>query len=290
MYELTDAWLEKTNENFHKSDVPHLQRPWLAWGEWAKLTGKPIAMNDEVVGKIFSWFEKNTKAGSQQIGPMYTGAYYYDSCFWPLFVPIVYGTVKINARDSLKTMPESIGNKLWMDRIRLDEYVSVWADCFDYAFGFDDLHKTSTHGNYFNELLSGGNQQLNATVALLLERKPNSKSMESARMSAEMFLKAFSAAKVGLTDKEAKDKIGHDLEKALNACLAIDADSELKNIHHNLKLFPGIGERYKGTERTPKELWRAYAVAQFIATTVVRSLSGRDVRKNIKVDWTPKKT
>ena len=92
MHELTEEWLEKKNENFRKSDVPHMQRPWLAWSEWAKLTGKPIAMNDDVVAKIFSWFEKNTKAGSQQIGPMYTGAYYYDSCFWPIFVPVVCGT------------------------------------------------------------------------------------------------------------------------------------------------------------------------------------------------------
>ena len=288
MHELTEEWLEKTNESFRKGDVPHLQRPWLAWGEWAKLTGKQIAMNDDVVTNIFSWFEKNTKAGTQQIGPMYTGAYYYDSCFWPVFVPVVYGTVTINARGSLKTMPESIGKQLWGDRGKLKEYVSVWADCFDYAFGFDDLQKTSTHGKFAQELLNSGDQQLNATVALLLERTPNSKSMESARMSTEMFLKAFPAAKIGLTEKDTKNKIGHDLEKALNACLAVDANSDLKDIFPNLKLFPGIEDRYKGTERTPKELWRAYAVAQFVGTTVVRTLSGRDIRKTIKVDWTKK--
>ena len=185
----------------------------------------------------------------------------------------------INARDSLKTIPESIGKQLWGDRGKLKEYVSVWSDCFDYAFGFDDLQRTSAHGKFAQELLNSGDQQLNATVALLLERTPNSKSMESARMSTEMFLKAFPAAKVGLTEEEAKNKIGHALEKALDVCLAVDANSELKSILSDLKLFPGIEDRYKGTERTPKKLWHAYSVAQFVGATVVRTLSGRDVRR-----------
>ncbi len=100
MHELTEEWLKKINEGFSRSDIPHRQRPWLAWGEWAKFTGRPIAMNDKVTEKIFSWFERNTQAGSQQIGPMYMGTYYYDSCFWPIFVPVVYGTATVNARDS----------------------------------------------------------------------------------------------------------------------------------------------------------------------------------------------
>jgi len=290
MHELTEEWLEKTNESFSKSDVPPGQRPWLAWGKWAKFIDKPVAMNDEVVAKIFSWFEKNTKAGSQQIGPMYTGVYYYDSCFWPIFVPIVYGTVTINVLDSLKTVPENVAKRIWADHDKLKEYVSVWADCFDYAFGFDDLQKTGTRGQFAQDLLNSGGQQLNATVALLLEKTPNSKSMESARMSTELFLKTLLAAKAGMTEKEVKNKIGHNLEEALNACLAVDANSELRTILPNLKLFPGVEDRYKGTEKTPKELWRGYAVAQFVGTAVVRMLSGRDVRKTIKVDWTKKTT
>jgi hypothetical protein len=242
-------------------------------------------MNDVVVSKIFSWFDKNTKAGSQQINPMYTGVFYYDSCFWPVFVPIIYGTVKINACDALKTMPESIVKQLWKDRGELEQYVSVWADCIDYAFGFENLQETGTHGKFAQGLLKSGNQELNALVALLLERIPNSKSMESARMSTEMFLKTFLAAKDGLNENGAKNKIGHDLEKALNACLAVDPNSELKIICSSLKLFPRVEDRYKGIERTPKELWSTYAVAQFIGATVVRTLSGRD-GQTIKGDWT----
>ncbi len=284
MHKLTEEWLEKTNEKFSKSDIPHRQRPLLALGEWAKFTGRPVAINDEIAKGIFFWFDRNTKAGSQQIGPVYTGLYYYDSCFWPIFIPVFYGTVQFNTRDFLKTMPESIVTRLWSDRGKLLECVSVCADCFDYAFGLDYIQENSIAGKFAEELLSSGDQQLRATVTLLLESSPNSKSMESARMSTEMFLKALTAAKAGLTEREAKDSIGHDLKKALNACLAVDVNSELKAILPYLNVFPGIQDRYKGTAKTPKELWRAYAIAQSAGTTVVRSLSGFDVRKTIRID------
>src|ERR1041385_6157082 len=94
-YVLTDEWLEQINEELRKKDVPHKRRPGEAWGEWSKYVGVPTSLGDEDVKKIFDWFEKNTKAGSQYIGPMYVGSLYYDSCFWPIVIPVVAGGVKV---------------------------------------------------------------------------------------------------------------------------------------------------------------------------------------------------
>jgi hypothetical protein len=284
MRELTERWLEEINEEFRKNDIPPRQRPWLAWGKWAKYTGMPIALNDDVVKTIFAWFEKNTKAGSQHMGSLYTGAYYYDSCLWPVFIPISYGTVKLDARDALKTMPESVVERLFSDRNKVLEYVSVWADCVDYAFGLDNLKKTGGFGRFAQELLNSGDQQMRATVALLLQDRPSPKVTESARMSTEMFLKAFLAVKAGLTEQEAKNQIRHNIEEALNRCLAFDTKSELRDIQPHLNVFPDIGDRYKGSDKPPRELWRAYAIAQCAGTTVARTLSGRDMRKTIRAN------
>ena len=218
--------------------------------------------------------KKNTRAGSQQIGQIYTGVYYYDSCFWPIVVPIIFGAVTVDVSDSLETMPEEILKRLWQDRDKFIECVFICADCFDYAFGFESINKIGSTSKFAQELLDAGDQHLKATVSLLLDRSPNSKSIESARMSIEMFLKAFSVVKVGLTDKDAKQKIGHNLEKALNKCLDADPNSELKTILTDLKMFPEVDQRYKGTIKTPKELWQSYKVAQFVGSTVIRSFTG----------------
>jgi hypothetical protein len=282
-YELTDEWLERVNDDLRERDVPHKQRPWKAWREWSKYIGLPTSLGDENVQKIFDWFEKHTKAGSQYIDPMYVGSFYYDSCFWPVVIPVVAGRVRLDASKSLPSMPDTIKARLTRDRDAYLNYVAVWADCADYAFGIEEAIKANSVGAFGKELLKSGDQQLNATATLLHETTPNPKSMESARMATEMFLKAFLAGKGALTEKEAKDKIGHNLEKALDRCLAVDSQSELQGVRPDLNVFPEIGDRYKGTNKMPRELWLAYGTAQFVGTTVVRAFTGRDVRKTLRM-------
>lgn len=282
-YEVTDEWLEQINEELRKKDVPHKRRPWDAWMEWSKHVGVSTSLGDEDVKKIFEWFEKNAKAGSQYIGPMYVGSLYYDSCFWPIVIPVVAGRVKLDASKSLRTMPDSIKARLMRDRDSFINYAAIWADCADYGFGIEEVIKNNSIGAFGQELFRSGNQQLNATVTLLHEDIPNPKSMESARMATEMFLKANLAGKIGLTEKEAKDKIGHNIEKALDRCLAVDTQSELQVIRPGLSCFPEIGDRYKGTDKTASELWQAYQIAQFVGTTVVRAFTDRDVRKTLRI-------
>jgi hypothetical protein len=281
-YEPTDEWLEQVNAELRRKDVPHKRRPWEAWLEWSKYAGVSTSLGDEDVKKIFDWFEKNTKAGSQYFGPMYEGTLYYDSCFWSVFIPVVAGRVKMEASNSLKTMPEPIKSRLLKEKQEFMQYVAVWADCIDYAFGIEGLCDGKNTSTFGQDLFRSGHQQLNATVTLLHENNPNPKAMECSRMATEMFLKAFLASKAGLTEKEAKDKIRHNLGKALDMCLDTDKQSELQVIRSGLALFPEIADRYKGTDKTPIELWHGYGIAQFIGATVVRSLTGCDARKTLR--------
>jgi hypothetical protein len=283
LYELTDEWLEQINEEFRKKDIPHKRRPWEAWTEWADYSGEMSSLGDENVEKIFAWFEKNTKAGSQQSDSMYMGSFYYDSCFWPIFIPVVYGTFKLDAAKSLKTMPNTIKSRLTKSVDDFIHYLALWCDCYDYGYEIEGLMKNKSIRTFGRELFSSGNQQLTATVTLLHENIPNPKAMESARMATEMFLKAFLAVKVGLTEKLAKDKIGHNLEKALNMCVDVDGNPELHFIQSDLTCFPEIADRYKGTERTTRELWQGYEAAQFTGATIVRSLTSRDSRNTARV-------
>lgn len=282
MVELTNDWLERINDRFRQEDVPYKQRPWMAWMEWSQYAGVSTSLGDEDVKKIFQWFEKNTIAHSQYIGPMYIGAFYYDSAFWPVFIPVVFGQVKLTAADSLKTMPDSIKARLIKNKPEFMEFVLFWTACIDFGFGIGELAGSQKTDVFARELLVSGNQQLSATVTLLREETPNPKAIESARMATEMFLKAFLVCKAGLTEQEAKQKIGHDLVKALDRCLIIDPNLELVAVRPELGCFPEIGERYKGTAKRPGHLWHGYGVAQFTGATVVRSLTGRDVRKTIR--------
>lgn len=277
-----EIWLRELNAEFRRTDVLPKQRPWIAWQEWSKHSGDAVSLNDDIVKEIFDWFEKNSKAGLQYFGSMYVGAYYYDAAFWPVVIPVVFGRVQLDARESLKTMPVAVVESLFRNRNELQDLMSLWGNCLDYGFGIGRL--SSAHPIEFaKQLFTSGDQRLTATVTLLLQARPNPSAMESARMATEMFLKAYLAVKAGLTEQEAKREIGHNLDKALDRCIAINPKSEFVTIKENLNVLPDVGDRYKGTDQPLGIMWRAYEVAQLTGTTICRRLTGRDVRGSMRI-------
>jgi hypothetical protein len=153
-------------------------------------------------------------------------------------------------------MPNDVAAGLFKNRNELLEFMSLWGNCLDYGFGIDHLHSAPSNA-FANELFTSADQRLTATVSLLLLDPPNASSMESSRMAAEMFLKAYLAARSGLTESEAR-QIGHNLEEALNRCLSANPNSDLQAIRSSLIVFPDIGDRYKGIDRPLGILWKAY--------------------------------
>jgi len=280
MHELTDNWLEALNQEFTRDHIPHQQRPFLAWLRWGQEARRTVIFGDPDVKKIFAWFRANSPAGAHQVGSFYTGLFYYDAHLWPVEIPIVAGTVTLNALDSLKTMPANIKSRLESELGLSDGFAHVWCDCIDYSIGIEGLIKVD-NGTFWQDLLRSGHQQLLSTVTLLQGNQPNPKGAEPARMATEMFLKAFIASKAGMTDAEARKQIGHNLERALDKCLEIDPQSELNAIRSALGTFPEIAERYKQTDKTLWELWRMYGMAQYSGVTVVRGLSGHDSRSQL---------
>jgi len=278
LYELTEDWLVKINDEFRKNNIPHRQRPFLAWSAWTKHVGVSTEFRDKNVRNIFAWFEKNSPVGAHHIGSFYSGLFYFDAHFWPVHIPLVYGTVKLHAFNSIDTMPDNIKSRLQTDRQASQDFAAVWGDCLDYSFGLEGLIRADKN-TFWQDLLRSGHQQLQSTVSLLEGNRPNPKAAEPARMATEMFLKAFIVYKTGMTDTDARKQLGHDLSKALDKCLEIEPQSELIAIRSELSLFPEIAERYTETDKTLWELWRMYGMAQYTATTIVRALSGHDLRK-----------
>lgn len=278
--EIIEEWLEALNKKFREEDIAPARRPWLAIQEWSTINNLPILIPSEKAKRIFDWFDKNCKQGSQTIGPLYTGIFYFDSAFWPFYIPICYGTVELKPFDSLKTMPGDLKVQLQSNSAKAVEFVALWADCFDYAYGFDDIRGAC---GFQGEMLRSGNKELTATVTLLIEHQPNPKSIESARMATEMYLKALLSFKSGLTEKGAI-KFKHQIEKLIDeSLLQLGNHQDLKAIRPMLTALPPIHERYKGKDRTLKEMWCAYITAQFTGATIVRLLTDRDIRSNIRI-------
>ena len=127
-----EDWLRSLNRKFRECDIHVRRRPFLALDQYCKDFGLVAVAFDSTPAKtIFDWFTANTKAGTHQIGSLFTGVFYYDSCFWPVDVFIGGGQLQLNAVDSLQAMTDPMKSELMSRPETAWPYVLTWANSVD---------------------------------------------------------------------------------------------------------------------------------------------------------------
>ena len=286
MSAMTEEWLRKTDHALSQERVPVKQRPWDAWGRWSEQTG-PSRMDSPEATAIMDWYKDSYGAEAFAVGCLFRGAFYFDAEVWAMIVPICFGTVSINVTDMVDNMPPVVAERLNQDRIAVNNLVALGADCLDYGLGFDDLKSSPLSCMLGKDLLVSADRKLRSSVSLLLSGRSSQGAAEAARMATEMYLKCYLAHHTGATEVFLKKEVWHDLDKALSHCLAHDPSSDLSVLAGQFDCTSSIEGRYGSGELTLLELWRAYALAQSTGASVVRSISGRDVRPTLATSWKP---
>jgi len=250
-----EDWLRDLNRQFRDADVHVRRRPFLALERYCKDFGViAIAFDTPPAKAIFDWFSANTNAKAHQMGPLFTGIFYYDSCFWPVDVFFGYGKCQVKVLDSLQTMPHSLKGELMSRRESAWPYVLTWANSIDYGYGIDDLAMLlPAEAVFARSLLENADRELRAAVAQLLEHRPNSKAAMSCRMATEILLKAFLVLKAKLSEAQVR-AFNHHLDKLLDKVREIDASHDVLKIEDEIAVFPAISDRYVGAELAPSAL------------------------------------
>ena len=277
---VSEDWLKKLNKELREAGVEQRRRPWDAIRRYSTEFNVTVDFSSDLAKQIFEWFESHSKPGAHQIGSLYESVYFYDAQFWPVSIPIVYGTVELNALKSLYQMPENIKNELMSDRKQAWDYVAFWADCVDYGLGLDDLRKISGLDSYGVQLLMSGDQELRAATSILNQPRPDSRAILTCRMAVEIFFKSYIALKKGLTERQSKS-IGHDLNKGLDQFIEASGYDHWEEVRHKLSAFPAIHERYREQEITPDQLWDGFAMAQSIGTVIIREHTDRNTLEQV---------
>lgn len=109
----------------------------------------------------------------------------------------------------------------------------------------------------------------------------------SCRMATEIFLKAFLVLKARFTEPQIR-ALSHNLDKLLIKMREIDPSHEALRIEKELWVFPAINDRYTGGELTPARLWQAYDVTLYLAASIVRSFTERNLRAHILSQQSPR--
>ena len=272
---ISEYELEKLNEELRKEDIEPRRRPLEAIKRISVRTNRSFIFPSAETDFIFKWFEANTKPGSHTVGLLHQGVYYYDSAFWSVSIPIIYGSVQLNALDALHEMPQKIKSSLFENRKAIWEYVIFWADCIDFGYAYDDLYSSENHDTFGRQFLCAGYEELSSATTLLLEHRPNKRAIMNCRMATEMLLKCFIAFKDGLTESQAK-RLGHNLENIFDRFLDISNYQHLSESKGLLRVFPDIHERYKAQEVDNSSLFDGYCFAQSIGALIARAFTDRN--------------
>jgi hypothetical protein len=266
--EIDEEWLTRTNERFRAMNLPPKQRPFKALQELALSRGLQITLNSPAAEKIFQWFLANTQPGAHAIGPLYTGVFFYDACFWPVTIPIFYGRVRLDAFKALETMPDAIKGAIKGDPRACHVLAEHWRNCLEFALGFDVLRKSSRLDPKAHAFLRNGEAELTGAMAQLLELRPNLKAILMLRQACEIFLKVLLIQEKNLSD-DALKKLGHDIRRLAQACMAAVGGAEFQAVDQCATVFPPVAARYDGTPASPSQVFDAVALTQMVAAAVV---------------------
>jgi hypothetical protein len=279
--EVTTEWLEQVNAEFAAQEVPHGRRAWEAVRVWGEANGGlPISMSSPRAERILAWFRKNVNPTSDKVGPIATAAFFHDTSFWPVTVPLVFGSPESNPLDLLR-MPASVKVRFCADQNEMFVYLKFAADIYDYYYTIEDVRTSSSGNAFLAGFIGAGREQITQAAALLLDRRPNAKAAEASRFALEIFLKTYLIFNVGYGETEIKG-YNHRLDKLLAKILDLDPASPLRFLQNKIALYPDVGARYRVDEIAPKDLWAMYYAAQTSGAIVLRPMSDRDIAKTLR--------
>ena len=270
--------LQRLNERYRAEDIPPMRRPWLALSELSNNYGVKISVPSPGAKLIFEWFQQNTKCVSHNIGPLFKGVYFFDASFYPVIIPFFVGTVSLDPMNSLE-MPDVLKHQLRLDATEWSIYMAYWVDCLDFAVGSHSKEYLSSLPPLGRAFLDNGVKELQAVISQLLETRPNTRAIIPARMAVEIYLKSVLIIKAQKDEQYLKRRIGHDIAKAMTECWSVAPVKEFEVLRPMLSVFPDVQSRYTGKEATLRDNWQAYCIAQIVASTVIRLLTGIDNRK-----------
>lgn len=275
-----DTWLVNVNRRYRDEEIPHKLRPFQACSDYSREFDCAFLFDSPLATNIFEWFRSRSEPEAHMLDSLHTGAFYFDAYFWPVNIPIIYGTFVLDMLECLSTMPENLKTDLQQNIQDFWRFAIYWADCYDYSYGLNDLEQNSKLSPRAMTFLLNADKELIGATSQLTTRRPNPKAILACRMACEIFLKAALIQELNPSKQQLK-KLGHNIDALANACHEATSVDAFKEIASATEVFPDVSERYDGKDRPLSVVWNALAVAQFAASTVIRLYTDRNMRKNV---------
>ena len=277
------AWLEQLHIQQRREEMEPQKRPIRALERWAEEHGQPgefgaLALwhlSGAAFKGIRAFYLACTALAREEAAPFLLSCFFYDEAFWSLHVGVTLGARHIDPSDLVEDLPPPLRRRLRDDVDACAELGNHWIDCSDHLAGMAKVidGKSLTRAES-NDFFDGADAMLTSAAASLLSGEPNAKAAEQARFAIESSLKGLAIEKGVLTEKTAREKIKHHLDKLLVCCQPLLDPADHLRLDAARAHFPDVSARYANRKLPRKRLWTCYTQACHSMAAALRILGG----------------
>jgi hypothetical protein len=210
------------------------------------------------------------------MGALHGGIFMFRDVFARVHVPIVFGTVSIDAFKLTDLTPMQLK---WLGRRPEDmaAFLDQFADIFDYGGGIGNLGDYKRPPDAAMPVFRNAAFQLQSAAAALSVAFDYRGAVQSALIGAELALKGGLAA-LG-DDEEALRKHGHKLKSAAQSLASRYSAFDLDRVLKVISGLPNyVDNRYSASQPHRTEVGHIVMGAQYIAGEVMRQVTGHTIR------------
>ncbi|KAM3114245.1 hypothetical protein [Phormidesmis sp. 146-33] len=215
--------------------------------------------------------------------PMHVGAFMFRDVFFPLRIPLVYGSPTINPVDLLVDVPDVPKRWLFDNKQSGLTFFDQVIDLIDFVYGLDDLEKTGKLPDKTVEWWYLAKQQLEAAAATVLGSFNKYAVIQNCCISTELLLKGALLAN-GISEdtlKNEKKGYGHKLENLVNRTGELLPNVNTETLLFVVQQLPNyVKSRYEAMQVSRLDLGRFLMNTQFVSGEILRQFSKRDLRSN----------
>jgi hypothetical protein len=245
-----------------------------------------ILQHDPLFNDVNQIYSELYRPSDLHMPPMHVGSFMFRDVFFPLRIPLIYGSPAVNPVDFLTDVPDIPKRWIFDNQQTGSAFFDQVIDLMDFTYGLDDLEKIGKLPDKTVEWWYLAKQQLEAAAATVLGSFNKYAVIQNCCISTELLLKGALFAKGidegTLANKNKSDKgYGHNLENLVNKASAHLSNLDQETLVFVVRQFPDYVEsRYKAQNLSRSDLGKLLMNAQFISGEVLRQFSARNFRVN----------
>jgi hypothetical protein len=275
--------IEVDDELIQKGVEP-FQRPpsaYLMIAQRMKPGSSAILQYDPLFNAVNQIYAELYRSTDLHMPPMYVGAFMFRDVFFPLRIPLIYGSPAINPVDFLIDVPDLPKRWLFDDQKTGSAFFDQVIDLMDFVYGLDDVEKIGQLPDKTVEWWYLAKQQLQAAAATVLGSFNKYAVIQNCCISTELILKGALMAR-GVDEKTLGNQklgYGHNLENLVNKTAQHISNLDQNNLLFVVKQLPDYVEsRYEAKNFSRLDLGKFLMNTQFISGEILRQFSNRNFR------------